>query len=382
MKDKGSEKSKNYNKLIIISLVIVLVLIIVDLLIQYVPWKNLFEKEVITTNKTDVTITDTGLGESVEKLYDATVIVKVSAGNASGWGSGVVYDTDDNYAYLLTNNHVVEDANTITIVFTDETEVTGELVGTDEISDIAVVKVPKDSIKAVCEIGDSSTLKLGDTTFAIGTPISLTYSFTITRGIVSGQNRLVEMTSSSSNSYYGFYGSYNSESWYMNLIQTDAAVNAGNSGGPLANVNGQVIGIINSKLSSSSGYSSSSSSIESMGFAIPIEDALNVAEQLRENGKVKRPVLGVAFSVPRTSYYSQTTETTNGAVIAEVNSGSSADKAGLKAGDIITKLGDYKVKDYKYLKYYLYRYKVGDKVEVTYTRDGKENTTTITLQES
>lgn len=379
MREKGKSENKDYNKLIVVSLIIVFVLILVDLLIQNVPWSNIFQKEIVTKNKTDVTINDTGIAESVKKLYDATVIVEVSANGGSGWGSGVVYDTDDEYGYILTNNHVVENTNKITIVFTDENEVEGTLVGTDEISDIAVVKVPKANVLAVAEIGDSSEVGLGDTTFAIGTPISLTYRFTVTRGIISGQNRLVEMTSS--NSSYGYFGSYTSESWYMNLIQTDAAVNSGNSGGPLANANGEVIGIINSKLSTS-GYSSSSSSIESMGFAIPIEDALNIAKQIRSTGKVTRPLLGVSFSV-KTSYYGRTTDDdTTGATIAQVNSGSSADKAGLKAGDVITKFGDYKITNYKYLKYYLYRYNVGDKVEVTYLRDGKEKTTTITLQES
>ncbi len=368
-----SESKNNYNKFIIVALVLVVVLILVDVLAKNLPWDNLFKKEVITTNKTDVTIEDTGIGESVNKLYDSTVIVKVSVSGGTGWGSGVIYDVDDEFGYLLTNNHVVENAKKIMIEFTNEKEVEGTLVGTDEISDIAVVKVPKEYVIKKCDIGDSSALKLGDTTFAIGTPISLTYSFTITRGIISGKNRLVEVSSSSSN--YSFFGSYNSETWYMNLIQTDAAVNAGNSGGPLANANGEVVGIINSKLSSGS-----SSSIDNMGFGIPIEDALNIADQLRNKGKVTRPILGVGF-VTQNRYY-VTEDTEDGAVIGKVENGSSADEAGLEVGDVITKFGEYNIKDYKYLKYYLYRYKVGDTIEVTYTRDGKEKTTKITLRES
>ena len=238
------------------------------------------------------------------------------------------------------------------------------------------VSVPVDTIKQVGEIGKSADVRLGDTVFAIGTPISLSYSFTVTRGILSGKDRLVEM-SSSSQSYF----SRNTESWYMRLLQIDASINAGNSGGPLANANGEIIGINNSKLSSS--YSSSS--IENMGFSIPIEDALNVATQLRNNGKVTRPFLGVSMTTVAQAYRAGLNipnGVTEGAVIVEVQSGSSMDKAGIKSGDIITKFGDFTIKDYKCLKYYLYRYNVGDEVSITYIRDGKEKTTSMTLKES
>jgi serine protease Do len=338
----------------------------------------LFEKEVVTTENRDVTITDTGIAESVDKLYNATVIVKVAnqAGQIAGWGSGVVYDKDDSKAYILTNNHVVESASKIEIEFTDESTTDGTLVGKDEISDIAVVSVPVDKIKQVGDIGKSSDVRLGDTVFAIGTPISLNYKFTVTRGILSGKDRMVEM-SSSSQSYF----QVKTESWYMRLLQIDASINSGNSGGPLANANGEVIGITNSKLSSSYG----SASIENMGFAIPIEDALNVATQLRNKGKVVRPYLGVSMTTIAQAYragINLPSSVTEGAVVVEVQNGSSLDKAGLKSGDVITKLGDYTIKDYKYLKYYLYRYNVGDEVSITYIRDGKEKTTTMTLKES
>ena len=374
----NKDKTKSNNKLIIIGVVLIVVLILVDLLIQNIPWKNLIEKEVVTTENRDVTITDTGIAESVDKLYNATVIVKVAnqAGQIAGWGSGVVYDKDDSKAYILTNNHVVESASKIEIEFTDESTTDGTLVGKDEISDIAVVSVPVDKIKQVGDIGKSSDVRLGDTVFAIGTPISLNYKFTVTRGILSGKDRMVEM-SSSSQSYF----QVKTESWYMRLLQIDASINSGNSGGPLANANGEVIGITNSKLSSSYG----SASIENMGFAIPIEDALNVATQLRNKGKVVRPYLGVSMTTIAQAYragINLPSSVTEGAVVVEVQNGSSLDKAGLKSGDVITKLGDYTIKDYKYLKYYLYRYNVGDEVSITYIRDGKEKTTTMTLKES
>ena len=376
--DKTKSNNINNNKLIVIGVVLIVVLILVDLLIQNIPWKNLIEKEVITTENRDVTITDTGIAESVDKLYNATVIVKVAGSNGqiAGWGSGVVYDKDDSKAYILTNNHVVESASKIEIEFTNESTTTGTLVGTDEIADIAVVSVPVDSIVQVASIGKSADVRLGDTVFAIGTPVSLSYKFTVTRGILSGKDRLVEMTSSQKS-----YFQTSTESWYMNLLQIDASINSGNSGGPLANANGEVIGINNSKLSSTYG----SSSIENMGFAIPIEDALNVATQLRSNGKVTRPYLGVSMtSVEQASRagIDIPSNVTSGAVIVEIQKGSPIEKTDLKSGDVITKIGDYTIKDFKYLKYYLYRYNVGDKVTITYMRDGKEKTTEITLKES
>lgn len=331
---------------------------------------------VVNKQEKEVTVTDAGIADAVDKLYDATVIVEVgSNGKISGWGSGVVYDKDDNYGYILTNHHVASDNKTdYTIVFTDESEVKGEYVGSDEMSDIAVLRVPVSSIKAVAQMGKSSDLNVGDTVFTVGTPVSLAYKFSVTRGILSGKDRIVSASSSNNNSYYNA----NSNSWYMTLLQIDAPINSGNSGGPLANSNGEVIGITNSKLSSA--YSTVS--IENMSFSIPIEDALKVASNLRESGKVSRPYIGVSMTtIDMANYYNINIDSSleSGAVIAEVQKGSTAEKAGLQTGDVITKLGDYEISDYKYLKYYLYRYNIGDTVDVTYNRNGREMTTKLIL---
>lgn len=374
------KKSKKGLSVAIIVGIIVLVLVAVgDIVVNYVPLKEIFSKNVKYVTEKEVTVTDKGISDAVSKLYDASVIVEVgtSEDKLSGWGSGFVYKTDDKYAYIFTNHHVVDGAKSIKIILSNETEVTGELVGSDEYADVAVVKIPKDKVIAVAEIGKSEDVLVGDTIFAIGTPVSLEYSFTVTRGILSGKNRMVEMSSSAKKSYYGQSG----DSWYMNLLQIDASINSGNSGGPLANSNGEVIGITNSKLSSSS---LSGASIENMGFAIPIEDALSVAEYLENNGKVTRPVLGVTMTSVEGAEYNGvkiSDSITSGAVITDVSSGSTADAAKLKKGDVIIKLDDYKIKDYKYLKYYLYRYRVGDKVKITYIRDGKEKTVEVTLKD-
>ena len=357
MKEKNNKKGLSVA--IIVGIIVLLLVAIGDIVVNYVPLKEIFSKNVKYVTEKEVTVTDTGISDAVSKLYNASVIVEVGStkDKLSGWGSGFVYKKDSKYGYIFTNHHVVEGAKYIKIVLADESEVEGELVGSDEYADVAVVKIPADKVIAVAEIGKSEDVLVGDTIFAIGTPVSLEYSFTVTRGILSGKNRMVEMTSSSKGSSI-FQTS--GDSWYMNLLQIDASINSGNSGGPLANSNGQVIGITNSKLSSST---MSGTSIENIGFAIPIEDALAVAEYLESNGKVTRPVLGVTMTSVEGAEYNGVTisdKITSGAVVTDVSSGSTADDAKLKKGDVITKLDDYNIKDYKYLKYYLYRYRVGD----------------------
>lgn len=377
MKEKNNKKGLSVA--IIVGIIVLLLVAIGDIVVNYVPLKEIFSKNVKYVTEKEVTVTDTGIRDAVSKLYNASVIVEVGStkDKLSGWGSGFVYKKDSKYGYVFTNHHVVEGAKYIKIVLADESEVEGELVGSDEYADVAVVKIPADKVIAVAEIGKSEDVLVGDTIFAIGTPVSLEYSFTVTRGILSGKNRMVEMTASSKGSSI-FQTS--GDSWYMNLLQIDASINSGNSGGPLANSNGQVIGITNSKLSSST---MSGTSIENIGFAIPIEDALAVAEYLESNGKVTRPVLGVTMTSVEGAEYNGITisdKITSGAVVTDVSSGSTADDAKLKKGDVITKLDDYNIKDYKYLKYYLYRYRVGDKVKITYIRGDKEKTVEVTLK--
>ena len=260
MENENKKSNKGLQVLIIILVIALGITIMADLLINYVPLKDIFSSTVNYKTEKEVTVTDKGIADAVEKLYDATVIVEVGKNNKlSGWGSGVVYQKDDKYGYILTNHHVVDGMEDIMIEFSDGSTEEAELIGSDEYADIAVLKVPVKAIKAVAEIGKSEDVRVGDTVFAVGTPVSLEYSFTVTRGILSGKNRMVEMTSSKGNAT-NFFGQSASESWYMNLLQIDASINSGNSGGPLANANGEVIGINNSKLSSS--YSQTS--IENM----------------------------------------------------------------------------------------------------------------------
>ena len=347
----------------------IIVAFIVSGLIGFDIYLNYNKKIIQTTNITktekEVTIDDQGISESVDKIYDATVIVELMNGESVlGWGSGFVYKVDGDKAYVVTNFHVTDGYENVRIEFTNGTTTDGKVIGGDEYTDVSIVLVDASKIIKVAELGASHETKLGDTVFAVGTPISMNFKFSVTRGILSGKDRLMSMSNSKSNNY-SFYSrqAVTSESWYINLLQIDASINSGNSGGPLCNANGQVIGINNSKLASSD--------IENIGFAVPIEDVVNIAEQVISNGEVVRPYLGVSLS---------TSSTDTGAVIAGVEEGAAFDKAGIKSGDIILKINDFETKNYKYFKYYLYRYKVGDKITITYQRDGKELTTEITLQ--
>lgn len=319
----------------------------------------------------NVTITDTGIAEAVEKLYDATVVIGAyQEGTLTSSGTGFVYKTEGKSSYIITNHHVIDGATSIKVKFTNDTIENVELVASDKYADIAVLKIDKDKIIAVAELGSTEKARLGDTVFTIGGPLSDEYSWTVTRGIVSGKDRLVEVSVSNTQS----------ADWVMSVIQTDASINSGNSGGPLANANGEVIGVTNMKLVSSG--------VEGMGFAIPIEDAVNYADQLIADGKIVRPFLGVSMGSVEDAYslyhygIMLDNSITEGVVVIEVQEGSPADKAGLKKGDVITKLEDYEASSVAKLKYYLYKYSAGDKVKITYIREGKTATTSATLTES
>ena len=319
----------------------------------------------------NVTINDTGIAEAVDKLYDATVVVGAyKEGTLSSSGTGFVYKIEGNNAYIITNHHVIDSANSVKVKFTNDNVENVDLVASDKYADIAVLKLDKDKIISVAELGSTEKARLGDTVFTIGGPLSDEYSWTVTRGIVSGKDRLVEVNVSNSSS----------ADWVMSVIQTDASINSGNSGGPLANANGEVIGVTNMKLISSG--------VEGMGFAIPIEDAVNYANQLIKEGKIIRPLLGVSMGSVEDAYslyhYGITLDNSiaEGVVVIEVQEDSPADKAGLKKGDVIIKLEDYEASTVAKLKYYLYKYNAGDKVKITYIRNGKTSTTTATLIES
>lgn len=337
------------------------------LLVNYSP-KSV--QTIVNKSEKEVTVTDTGIADAVEKLYDAVVVVgSYKDGILSSSGTGFVYDEDDKYAYILTNSHVIDSATSIKIKFTNDNVEDVELVGNDSYSDIAVLKIDKEKVIKIAEIGTNENLRVGDTVFAIGAPLDNEYSWTVTRGILSGKDRLVDVSTSNTSS----------ADWVMSVLQTDAAINSGNSGGPLANSNGEVIGITNMKLVSDG--------VEGMGFAIPIEDAVNYAEQLRNGGKIERPFLGISMLDSTDTYnlarYRISLDANiEGAVVIETQKNSPAADAKLQMGDVITKIEDYEITSVARLKYYLYKYAPGDKVKITYIRNGKTETVSIKLDKS
>ena len=352
-KKKKTRKKNNNLKSYQIALTSSAITLIVCLVSTFLLVMYLDENEVnIDTSNKNVTINDTGIADAVDKIYDAVVVVENYVNERLyGTGSGFVYKTDNKYGYILTNSHVLTSSTEAYVKFSDEEKVKAEIVGLDEYSDVAVLKVAKKYVSQVAITGSTKKLRIGDTLFAIGAPLdSATYSWSVTRGILSGKDRVVA-----------------SETSYMTVLQTDTPINSGNSGGPLCNANGEVIGITNMKLASEQ--------IEGMGFAIPIETALEYAEMYVNGTDLRRPYIGVAIYDSGNSFFSQESHV----VVESVEKGSPAEKAGMMAGDIITKIEGDEVENSSYFKYKLYEHEIGDTVKITVERKGKEKTLKVKL---
>ena len=320
---------------------------------------------VITKNKTinETKLTEESIESSIESVYDSVVTVESYRNNQKiGSGTGFIYKQDNKQGYILTNHHVIEGANKVQVLLNNKETVEVKILGSDEVTDIAVLSISKDKITKVAKLGDSDNIKLGATVITVGSPMGSDYSGSITRGIISGKDRMME-----------------NNSILTKVIQTDAAINPGNSGGPLVNLAGEVIGITSMKLAQEE--------IEGMGFAIPINDVKNYVEYLEKGEEIKRPSIGISV-INVTDKYSlyrngldYNLDRTTGVVIAKTVKGASADKSGLEVEDIIIGFDENEIKDISTLRYYLYQYKTGDTIKVTYIRNGKENTLNMKLIE-
>lgn len=356
---------ENLNKKATKNIMSYIIVFLVGCLIMYavVYFFPITVTEELTKEVRDVTINDTGIAEAVQKVYDAVVVVSTyREGSYIASGTGFVYRQDGDTYYLLTNYHVIENGDNVTVTFTNESVVETEIVGYDEYSDIAVLAIKSDEELMVAELGDNSISRVGDTAFAVGAPLDSAYSWTVTRGIISGKDRFVEVDSNST---------------VMKVMQTDAAINSGNSGGPLCNANGEVIGITSLKLVSSG--------VEGMGFAIPIEDAVEKAEQIIDGEVISYPYIGISMTDFASAYYTQyyslirKSGLENGVIVISVENDSPAAEGGMKANDIITAIDGEEVTNVAYLKYYLYQHKAGDTVTITVYRDGDTHDLKITL---
>ncbi|MGM0939968.1 MAG: S1C family serine protease [Bacillota bacterium] len=289
--------------------------------------------------------------------------------NQAGEGSGVIYKNEDGTAYVVTNHHVVEGADTIEVVLFDETHIEAELIGGDLFSDLAVLRMDGEQVDKVIELGSSGSVKVGEPAIAIGNPLGLMFSSSVTQGVISGTERTIPQD----------FNQDGRADWQAEVIQTDAAINPGNSGGALINIKGQLIGINSMKINETA--------VEGLGFAIPIDSAMPIITELESKGEVTRPYLGVEIysldEVPQSEWNNTLNlpnEIEGGVYVWSVEPLSPADQAGLKRLDVITELDGKQVMNMIDLRKILYQEKeVGDDVSVVYYRDGKRKETTIKL---
>ena len=336
----------------ILYILTIIVCICVSTGITFIIVENKFKQLEIGQNKiiTEVSIKEENtIKASVEKIKDAVIYVETSYSftNVTGGGTGFVYKVDDEYGYILTCHHVIDKTSNVKVVNNAGQTVEATILGSDELADIAVLRVPKDFVMSVAEIGDSSKLEIGDTIFSIGSPVNKEYMGTVTKGILSGKDRTVKI-----------------DKYRMDVLQTDAAINPGNSGGPIVNINGEVVGIASLKLVKDE--------IEGMGFAIPIEVAISGSVQLEKGEAMIRPVLGVEL-IDASSTYSLYLHHINidvnyGAVVVGLEDNYPASKAGLQKGDVIIEMDGVEIEDSSHLRYVLCKHNINDKIKLTVMR--------------
>ncbi|AIE59212.1 S1C family serine protease [Bacillus methanolicus] len=281
----------------------------------------------------------------------------------TGSGSGVIFKKDGNNAFIVTNNHVIEGAQGIEISLPNGKKTRAELIGADALTDLAVLRIDSKYAPSTLEFGDSNSIRPGDQVLAIGNPLGLDLSRTVTQGIVSAVNRKITVSTSAGE-------------WDLNVIQTDAAINPGNSGGALINTQGQVIGINSLKISESG--------VEGLGFAIPSNDVVPIVNEIIEKGHVERPYIGVSLAsldeIPQYFLQNLPKSVDGGAMVTYVDPNSSAAKAGLQIQDVIVSINGTDVKNSNDLRKYLYtKMKIGDKITLKLYRQGKLKTVELTL---
>ncbi len=290
----------------------------------------------------------------------------------AGTGSGVIYKIEGNDAYVVTNHHVIDKAEKLEITLADGSKKEAELVGSDIWTDLAVIKVSADGMDTVAQFGNSDVLKQGEPAIAIGNPLGLDFYGSVTVGVISGTERAVPVDLNGDGT----------EDWQSEVLQTDAAINGGNSGGALVNLNGELIGINSMKIAEES--------VEGLGFAIPINTVIPIINQLEKNGEVVRPAMGISLidltDIPA-FYQAQTLQLpdgiTTGVVVAEVVPGTSAEEAGMKQYDVIYEMDGQPVENSIDLRKHLYtKTAVGDTLNVKVYRGGKTIELQLVLKES
>lgn len=324
----------------------------------------------VTTQITEIVTELTPTVVGVENIKSGTLFSE-EAGSQTGTGSGVIYKREDDQAFIVTNYHVIDGADQIEVILSNGKRVEATLRGSDLFMDLAVLEIDGQSVEHVVTIGNSNQVKVGEPAIAIGNPLGLDLSGSVTQGIISGKQRAIPQD---------FNGDGRAD-WQAEVIQTDAAINPGNSGGALINMEGQLIGINSMKIAESA--------VEGIGFAIPIDAAIPVIEELEKHGKMSRAFLGVeAYSLEDIAQveWSQSlhlpSNVTSGIYLQSVEPMSPASEAGLAAYDVITALDGEPIANIVDLRKHLYQAKKpGEKMIVTYYRDGSKQDVTVTLTE-
>ena len=323
--------------------------------------QNVVEREVVTQEEARI--------DAINKVSPAIVgVVNFARNTTQGEGSGIIYKTDGNDAYIVTNQHVIDSGDYFEVVFSNGERAEATLVGSDIYTDLAVLQVSGVEVETVAEFGNTEDLKVGQTVIAIGNPLGLDFAGSATSGIVSGQDRVIAVDLNGDNR----------DDWEMTVLQTDTAINPGNSGGALINLDGKVVGINSMKIATSS--------VEGMSFSIPTYVAIPIITDLETYGEVRRPQLGVYIQemsmIPDRlkEMLKIPTDQKTGVFIYEVFEGGLAEKMGLKAGDIITDINGEEVEDTMAFRKKLYLMREGDKLELTVIQDGQTKTLSETIQ--
>jgi serine protease Do len=289
----------------------------------------------------------------------------------AGTGSGVIYKRENGNAFIVTNHHVIEGANEVEVSLSDGTRIPADILGSDVFTDLAVLRVDSAKIDTIADFGNSDTLRPGEPVIAIGNPLGLQFSGSVTQGIISGTDRTIPIDINRDGR----------PDWQAEVLQTDAAINPGNSGGALINIQGKVIGINSMKIAQQA--------VEGIGLAIPINSAQPIISDLEKFGEVRRPFMGIgsrSLSEVSSYHWHETLKlpekVTAGVFIVSVVPLSPADQAGLQELDVIVKMDSQPIEDIIDLRKYLYSKKdIGDPLEITFYRQGEKMTTTMKLAE-
>ena len=315
------------------------------MIVVVVYFNNNRSNSLSTINK-NISITEKNtIKSSIDKVYDSVLVIEsYKEDGTNSVGSGFIYKKDNKKGYILTNYHVVKSSDSIVVINNNNEEYAAKLLGFDEQMDLAVLCIDKKYVSQVATLSKSK-IYIGDTVFTVGSPEGIKYQGTVTKGIISGLNREVNIN-------------VGSEEYIMSVIQTDAAINPGNSGGPLVNINGEVIGINSLKIVQNE--------IEGMGFAIPIEEVLIYTDRLEQGKIIERPYLGYELM-----------DTDNGVMVKNIKINSI--ESDIKVNDILVSIDGMEIKNKTHFRYLLYKHSIGDEITVDYYHNGSIHSTKIKL---